>query len=94
MMADVIYVDNLKNYGAKGLWCHMWCADKDNHNALDRFAKRIGLKTFYAQVGGAMRLYHYDLTAPMRVKAIRAGAIEKSMHEWMRETGNHIQGGE
>lgn len=89
-MMSAFYVDNLKNYGAKGLWCHLWCSDKDDRAALDRFAKRIGLATHYAQVGGAMKLYHYDLTGSMRQKALQYGAVEKSMHEWMREQNIRI----
>lgn len=81
-----IYVDDTFNYPGNGAWCHMW-TDGPNEE-LDVFAQSIGLRKSWAHVGGAMRLYHYDLRPSKRKAAIRAGAIYMPMREWVRKQQN------
>jgi len=53
--------------------CHLLADDLDE---LHRFARGLGLKREWFQGPPAHRVAHYDLAAAMRVKAVRAGAVE------------------
>jgi len=71
-----VYVDNLRPTAPSRKWpfkwaCHLW-ADHvaEQHN----FASQLGLKREWFQ--NHPDHPHYDLTAKMRLKAIRVGAIE------------------
>lgn len=63
-------------------WCHLWA---DTEEELDAVAAKIGLKRAYKQRGLGGRFIHYDLTPNKRKQAVAAGAVEKSLREWMRE---------
>lgn len=75
----MIYVDRLLPCVSTRSWpyresCHLFGTDWEE---LHRFAARLGLKHSWFQrpkrTGG---LAHYDLTAGMRIKAVKAGAVE------------------
>ena len=73
----MIYVDPLQKTLTIVRWCHMM-TDGDT-SELHEFAKRIGMKRHWFQDHPLHP--HYDLTAGMRAKAIRAGAIPVSSVE-------------
>lgn len=54
-----------------GCWSHLM-ADTDEE--LHEFAARLGLRRAWAQYPGTWKS-HYDVTDPMRAKALRMGAI-------------------
>ncbi|MDP2665206.1 MAG: DUF4031 domain-containing protein [bacterium] len=60
--------------------CHLW---GDSTEELHAFAKHIGLRLSWFQ--NHDRLPHYDLTPNRRVIALRAGAYERSLKEYIRE---------
>jgi hypothetical protein len=62
-------------------WSHMWC-DEGDDEGLHRIAQSIGLKREWYQAHGS--LWHYDCTPSKRALAIRAGAKEMNVREWMR----------
>lgn len=88
--ARPVYVDALqvaaeKNHAARMVgernghqWCHLWSEDLD---ALHALAGKIGLKREWFQASG--RVPHYDLTPGMRAAALRAGAREMDLREWL-----------
>ena len=90
--AKPVYVDALfqmesQNHAARMVgertghqWCHMWSEDLD---ALHAMAAKIGLKREWFQDKG--RFPHYDLTPNKRAAAVRAGAREGCLKEWLRE---------
>jgi hypothetical protein len=47
---------------------------------LHRFAARLGLKRAWFQGQGAVP--HYDLTAGIRARAVRLGAVEVARRDW------------
>lgn len=55
-------------------WSHLFC-DGDLAE-LHRFAARIGMRRAWFQDWPAHRFPHYDVTAPKRLAAVRAGAVE------------------
>jgi len=65
-------------------WCHMFA---DTQEELHEFAARIGMKRAWFQPGRPRgdgtpsALWHYDVTAPVRRKAVKAGAIEVTWRE-------------
>lgn len=70
-----IYVDSLRDYGAdRGDWCHM--VTDGSIDELHAFALKIGMKRAWFQDKGST--HHYDLTRPMRYKAVRHGALQIS----------------
>lgn len=77
-----IYVDDIFEWPSKGMWCHMWT--DGNNEELDTFAQSIGLRKSWSQIGGTMRLYHYDLRPSKREKALKKGAVYMSMREWIK----------
>lgn len=78
-----IYVDDITSY-ASGDWCHMWT--DGTREELDRFAVGIGLKTKWAQTsrGRIGEFYHYDLRPSKRILAIKRGAVEMQLMDWIR----------
>lgn len=86
-----VYVDALfqmesRNHAARMVgertghqWCHMWSDDLD---ALHALAAKIGLKREWFQNNG--RLPHYDLTPNKRAAALKAGAREMCLREYLR----------
>lgn len=91
----MIYVDPLFYFEAEGaqakrvgarhghLWSHMWC-DPGEEEELHRIAAKIGMKREWFQ-GHKPEFPHYDLVPPRRAKALKCGAVEKSLMEWLRE---------
>lgn len=61
-------------------WCHMWSEDIE---ALHVMASVLGLKREWFQ--DRTGFPHYDLTPRKRAFAIRKGAIQKDLREWLRE---------
>jgi hypothetical protein len=80
----IIYVDEIKTWIPKKElrwgtnWCHMWC-DGDVED-LHKFAIGLGLKIEYFQ---NKRLPHYDLIPSKRILAIKKGAKEMSLRDWI-----------
>ncbi len=66
-----------------GQWCHLWC-DPGDEASLHEIAKQIGMKRTWFQDRNR-RFPHYDLVPTRRDAAIRAGAVEKDLREWMKE---------
>lgn len=78
-----IYVDAIKTYRS-GDWCHMW-TDGDTEQ-LHRFAELLGLRRQWAQIKPNFIIpVHYDLRPSKRALAIKNGAQEKPVVEYMRE---------
>lgn len=87
-----VYVDALFEQVAKGAaaravgerngnqWCRMWSDDPD---ALHAMADRLDLKREWFQRAG--RVPHYDLTPGKRAQAIKAGAKEQDLSEWLEQ---------
>ena len=67
-----VWVDGLRDWGWRlGPSCHLFA---DTPGELHRFASAIGLRPQWFQ--GHQRLWHYDLTARRRAKAVSLGAVE------------------
>ncbi|MCX7934071.1 MAG: DUF4031 domain-containing protein [Planctomycetota bacterium] len=62
------------------LWCHMW---SDDLEALHLMAARIGLRREWFQNRAGFP--HYDLLPPRRAAALRLGAVERSLADWLWE---------
>lgn len=79
-----IYVDEIRHYGSKGQWCHMWTDGTDAE--LDTFAARLGLKLSWSHTSQGLvgRFYHYDLRPSLRVMAVKWGATEIALSEWIK----------
>lgn len=60
-------------------WCHCW-TDGDIEE-LHAFAERIGLPRSWFQPH--ISLNHYDLTPGKRALALRSGAVEADLREWI-----------
>jgi hypothetical protein len=72
----MVYIDPLRACQRSKRWpfptsCHLF-AETDEE--LFAFARRLGLKMDWFRAG--KRLRHFDLTAGMRIKALRMGARE------------------
>jgi hypothetical protein len=79
----MIYVDELRDYGKKGRWCHLW-TDGDIE-ALHTFAARLGLKRQWFQTtqGISGPFPHYDLVYTKRVQALQSGAVFMPLKVWI-----------
>ncbi len=84
----MIYVDAIKKTpptdptGGRWRWknyCHLFGDDLKELHAL---ALRIGLKLNYFQ--NLKDFPHYDLTKTMRSRALRAGAVETNLADFLR----------
>jgi hypothetical protein len=86
-----VYVDAVTVYPTEAIqprarqhgqhWSHLWCdGDEDELHAL---ATRIGLKRSWFQTHGTLR--HYDCVPSKRAAAIRCGAVETSLRNYLRE---------
>lgn len=62
------------------MWCHLWCAPGDEAE-LHALAARIGLRRAWFQDKPGFP--HYDLVPTRRAAAIRAGAEETDLREWL-----------
>lgn len=84
-----VYVDNFDvaaevangKRTVRGRWSHMTA---DTREELDAMADRIGLRRSWIQYPGTWK-EHYDVTAPKKVAAIAAGAVEVSALEHTRD---------
>lgn len=63
-----------------GRWCHLWC-DAGDEVALHQLAQSIGLRREWFQ--NRPTFPHYDLVPTERKLAIKAGAIEASLADWL-----------
>lgn len=61
-------------------WCHLWC--DGNVDALHALAARIGLRRAWFQ--DKKDFPHYDLTPQRRAAAVKAGAVEFELADWLR----------
>lgn len=64
-------------------WSHMWA---DTEEELDQFAAQLGMKLVWKQDQGRAhgKLIHYDLTPSRRARAVKLGAVEITVREWLR----------
>ena len=60
-------------------WCHLWA---DTPQELHAMAKRVGMRPEWFQDKNGFP--HYDLVPPRRAAAVRAGAIELELADWLR----------
>lgn len=60
-------------------WCHLWA---DTLEELHAMAKKVGMRAEWFQQDA--RLPHYDLVPPRRAEAVRLGAIEFELADWMK----------
>lgn len=67
-------------------WSHMW---SDDVEALHKMARRIGLRREWFQSkprgSGTPAFPHYDVVPTIRAMAIKYGAVEKPLKEWLQE---------
>lgn len=69
-------------------WCHL-LSDQEDPEELHLFAESIGLKRSYFQPGQFVWWHqHYDLTEGKRAQAVKAGAIEINIYDWIEIVGN------
>ena len=90
----MIYVDPLFHFPARNtrvnrvgqrhghLWCHLW-ADKGEEDILHALASKIGMRREWFQ--NKPNFPHYDLVPPRRVHALKLGAVEMSLADWLRK---------
>ncbi len=84
-----VYVDDMfkkatvpnGNRSVTGEWCHM---QADTREELDAMADRIGLRRSWIQYPDNDMKRHYDVTRPMRARAVAAGAVEVGMLDLSR----------
>lgn len=78
-----IYVDEIRDYGAKGKFCHMW-TDGDINN-LHQFAATLGLKRswLHKSHGISGEFHHYDLVPSKRALALKHGAEYMPLKDWV-----------
>ncbi len=69
-------------------WCHMWC-EVGNEEKLHEIAEKIGMKKKWFQ--DKKGFPHYDLVPSKRVMAIKLGAIEHSLYDWIRNGRKPIE---
>lgn len=62
-------------------WCHMWADTLDELHAM---AEHIGMRRAWFQ--NKPKFPHYDLTPGRRAAAIRAGAVPRSLREYLTST--------
>jgi len=69
-------------------WCHLWEENLDLR-VLHAFARSIGLKRcwFHNRPG----FPHYDVRASMIARAIRRGAVQVNVAEWLQERSRRIR---
>lgn len=68
--------------GHSARWCHMWSWENDVEE-LKAFALRIGLKLRWFQPGSYNNFPHFDLTGGKIKAAVDAGAVRRSLREWV-----------
>jgi hypothetical protein len=85
---DPLFVHESKDSRAKFVgtrtghkWCHMWC-DQGDEEKLHKIADKIGMKRIWFQ--DRPNFAHYDLVPSKRILAIKNGAVECSLYDWIR----------
>lgn len=81
----VVYVDNIRiaadvpngNHVISGTWSHLVA---DTHDELMAFAARLGLNPAWLQ-NPHQPLEHFDVTANVRARAVRLGALPLEWQE-------------
>jgi hypothetical protein len=63
----------------------MWTDEDDT--TLNVFALDLGLSLLDSHTSNGIsgRFYHYDLRPSKRAKALKLGAVEKPLREWIKE---------
>ena len=87
VFVDALFVaearnEHVRRVGAQNghQWCHLW---SDDLNALHELAEKIGMRREWFQ--NRPGFPHYDLVPRHRVEAIKCGAVERSLLEYLRE---------
>ena len=62
-------------------WCHLWC-EVGGEEALHELAAKIGMRRHWFQ--NKIGFPHYDLVPTRRDPAIKAGAVETDLREWIK----------
>lgn len=82
-----IYVDNafikakVRQHDSR--WCHL-LSDQEDPEELHLFAEAIGLKRSYFQPAQFnWWQQHYDLTEGKRAQAVKFGAVEINIFDWL-----------
>ncbi|MBA4349515.1 MAG: hypothetical protein C0415_05965 [Thermodesulfovibrio sp.] len=68
-----------RRYGTR--WCHLW-ADKGMEAELHRIAGVIGVKREWFQ--SKSQFPHYDIVPSKYTAAIKAGAMPRSLKDWIK----------
>lgn len=90
---EVIYVDEPQTWNKKFKgWCHMWSSQIDTNyfaslDELRDMARQLGLKDEHIQVtrGISGPFPHYDLHPSKRELALKLGAHEKKLIDWIAD---------
>ena len=69
-------------------WCHMWVNPGDEET-LHAIANKIGMRQSWFQ--NKQGFPHYDLTPSRRARALRAGAVETDLRDWLYSRRTHLQ---
>jgi hypothetical protein len=84
-----IFIDNAyikaKVRQHESRWCHL-LSDQEDPEELHLFAESIGLKREYFQPAKNYSPWwhqHYDVTEGVRAKAVKAGAVEIDIYDWI-----------
>ena len=79
----MIYVDEIRNYGPRGIYSHMW-TDGDIEE-LHTFASRLGLKRIWLHESKGLSgdFNHYDIVPNKRELALKRGAVFMPLKEWI-----------
>jgi hypothetical protein len=64
-------------------WCHMWASRAEDVGRLHAIARAIGLKVAWFQ--NREGFPHYDLVPSKRALALKNGAEQKDLREWLVE---------
>jgi|GEM_PF-3152069 len=86
VFVDALFVararnEHVRRVGAQNghQWCHLWSDDLDS---LHELAEKIGMKREWFQDRPGFP--HYDLVPRHRAEAIKCGAVERSLLEYLR----------
>lgn len=99
----MIHIDKITEYPATMLnarmrrlgprWCHMWPDDPNDFDQLfelHELAAKMGMKEEWFQ--DKKGFPHYDLVPSKRIMAIRLGAKESNLREWLKKRMNEKGG--
>lgn len=80
----MIYVDEVRDYGPKGKWSHMWA---DTNKELYQFATALGLKHSWVHHSRGLsgEFTHFDLRPSKRELALEMGAQFKPLKQFIME---------